>query len=68
MTKRLLSCSTGEEDENGDCFASLLARELKVDVKAPTDKLYVGFDNGRVKIRIGRRDDGYMKVFPAIYS
>ena len=32
---RLLSCSTGEEDENGDCFAQYLADKLNAIVYAP---------------------------------
>lgn len=38
---RLLSCSTGNTDETGDCFAQLLANELGVEVEAPTKTIWV---------------------------
>ncbi len=38
---RLLSCSTGDTSGTGNCFAQILANELCVQVKAPTDILYV---------------------------
>ena len=41
---RLFSCSTGNIDETGDCFAQLLANELGVEVEAPTEILYVNPD------------------------
>jgi len=57
---RLLSCSTGNTDETGDCFAQLLANELRVDVEAPTKKIYV-YPDGFFKI--GQKNDGKMKLF-----
>lgn len=60
---RLLSCSTGNTEETGDCFAQLLANELKVDVEAPTETIWVNED-GSFSIHT---DDfskiGMMKMF-----
>lgn len=41
---RLLSCDTGNINNTGNCFAQLLANELGVKVKAPTDLLFVNPD------------------------
>ena len=57
---RLLSCSTGSIDNTGDCVAQLVANELGVVVKAPTDTLYVDQNGG---ITIGKRNTGEMKEF-----
>lgn len=57
---RLLSCSTGNTENTGNCFAQLLANELGVCVKAPTKTIYV-FING--KFTVGKRNDGEMKLF-----
>lgn len=57
---RLLSCSTGNTDNTGNCFAQLLADELGVQVEAPTDILFV-FPNG--SYHVGVRADGIMKIF-----
>lgn len=57
---RLLSCSTGNIDETGDCFAQLLANELRVDVEAPTKDIFVYPDGS---FDIGERNDGEMKPF-----
>ena len=60
MNIRLLSCSTGNTDNTGNCFAQLLANELGVQVEAPTDILFV-FPNGNY--HVGVRSDGIMKIF-----
>ena len=57
---RLLSCSTGNIDNTGDCVAQLVANELGVHVIAPTDTLYVDQNGG---ITIGKRNTGKMKEF-----
>lgn len=57
---RLLSCSTGNTDNTGNCFAQLLANELGVQVEAPTDILFV-LPNG--SYHVGVRSDGIMKIF-----
>ena len=62
---RLVSCSTGNTEEPGDCFAQLLSNELGVQVEAPTQILNV-YPNGDFFV-----DDnsdmvspkGYMKIF-----
>ena len=41
---RLLSCSTGDTSETGNCFAQLLANELGVEVEAPNKTLFVNSD------------------------
>ena len=38
---RLLSCSTGKADINGDCVAQYLADKLKVNVYAPVDTVCI---------------------------
>ena len=62
---RLLSCSTGNTEETGNCFAQLLSNELGVQVEAPTQILNV-YPNGDFFVD----DDsdmvspkGYMKTF-----
>ena len=57
---RLLSCSTGNIDNTGDCVAQLVANELGVHVIAPTDTLYVDQEG---RITIGKRNTGTMKEF-----
>ena len=57
---RLLSCNVGNTSNTGDCVAQLVANELGVRVKAPTDTLYV-YPNG--EFFIGRNKSGKMKVF-----
>ncbi len=37
---RLLSCNTGKEENDTDCFAQRLANELKTPVKAPNNFLW----------------------------
>ena len=41
---RLLSCSTGNTDNTGNCFAQILANALGVNVEAPTETIYVNDD------------------------
>lgn len=41
---RLFSCNTGNISETGDCFAQLLANEMRVKIKAPEDLIYVNPD------------------------
>lgn len=57
---RLLSCSTGDTTNTGNCFAQLFANELGVKVKAPTDILYV---NSNGSFQIGDCADGRMESF-----
>ncbi len=45
---RLLSCSTGSKDVNGDCFAQRLANMLGVNVYAPIDILTINPDGTMV--------------------
>lgn len=49
MKIRLLSCSTGNTDNTGNCFAQVLANALGGDVEAPTQKIWA-YDNGTIKI------------------
>ena len=49
MKIRLLSCSTGNTDNTGNCFAQVLANALGVEVEAPTQKIWA-YDNGTIKI------------------
>jgi len=57
---RLLSCSTGNTDNTGDCFAQILANELGVEVEAPTKDIFVYPDGS---FDIGEKNDGEMKAF-----
>lgn len=57
---RLLSCSTGNTDETGDCFAQILANELGIEVEAPTKDILVYQDGA---FDIGEKNDGEMKIF-----
>ena len=57
---RLLSCSTGNTTYTGNCFAQILANELGVKVKAPTDIIYVR-PNG--SYYIGDDAQGIFKMF-----
>lgn len=41
---RLIACSTGKKDENGNCFAQRLADALGVEVEAPNDLLNIHGD------------------------
>ena len=50
---RLLSCSTGMADKNGDCVAQELADRLGVDVYAPAGDLHI-YPNG--KLTVGRKE------------
>lgn len=59
-TVRLLSCSTGNTTNTGNCFAQLLASELGHNVVAPTDILYAHHDGS---FHIGDFADGEMKTF-----
>ena len=54
---RLLSCSTGKKTDDGYCFAEELANALGVEVKAPSDTLYI-FPSG--KMMIGKNSGGKM--------
>lgn len=66
---RLLSCSTGAEDKDGDCIARWLADTMNVDVLAPTDDYYLEIDNyGKLHEKVGVLDDGYFKTFNPIYK
>lgn len=51
---------TGNIDNTGDCFAQLLANELKTTVEAPTDILWVNFDG---TYYVGKKGSGQMKLF-----
>lgn len=57
---RLLSCNTGNTEKTGNCFAQLLANELRTTVYAPTKKLYVNPDG---TIFVGKKKDGFFKDF-----
>lgn len=57
---RLLACSTGDTTNTGNCFAQLLANELGIRVKAPTDILFA-YPNG--SFSIGIFNDGEMRPF-----
>ncbi len=51
---RLLSCNTGKQKDNSECFAQRLSDELKIPVKAPNDYLWVyPPKNGISEITIG---------------
>ena len=45
---RLISCSTGKEDKYGNCIAKQLAKQLKVNVYAPIDDVYIV--NGKLRV------------------
>ena len=49
---RLLSCSTGKKDKNGNCVAQELANRLGVDVYAPIDQLNIHPDG---KLTVGKK-------------
>ena len=58
---RLLSCSTGKKDKNGNCVAQELANRLGVDVYAPIDQLNIHPDG---KLTVGKKkrlseEDGF---------
>ena len=57
---RLLSCNTGNTETTGNCFAQLLANEMGINVKAPTDTLYANQDG---TFYVGDYKDGSIKVF-----
>ena len=57
---RLLSCNTGNTTETGNCFAQLLANEMGVNVKAPTDTLYANPDG---TFYVGAKKNGQIKIF-----
>jgi len=57
---RLLSCSTGDTTETGNCFAQILADELRVQVEAPTKTIYIYPDGS---FDVGSKNDGEMKLF-----
>ena len=52
---RLLSCSTGKQEDDDYCFAEELANALGVEVKAPNDVLYI---SPAGKLQVGARDEG----------
>lgn len=60
---RLLSCSTGNTDTTGNCFAQILANTLKVEVEAPTETLYVYPDGSFEVLNDDTDEDGIMKPF-----
>ena len=45
---RLISCSTGKEDKYGNCIAKQIAKQLKVNVYAPIDDVYIV--NGELRV------------------
>lgn len=57
---RLLACSTGRIDDEGNCIAQELADRLGAKVSAPNDTLYVNPDGS---FYIGRRGNGSMVEF-----
>ena len=57
---RLLSCSTGKEDQYGNCVAQKLANLLGVDVYAPTDILKIHSDG---HLSVGMHSEGCFKLF-----
>ena len=57
---RLLSCNTGNTETTGNCFAQLLANEMGINVKAPTDLLFANPDGSYF---IGENNDGNFKTF-----
>lgn len=57
---RLLSCNTGNTDETGNCFAQILANELKATVYAPSDLIIINLNGEFI---IGDYADGEMKSF-----
>lgn len=60
MPVRLLSCSTGNTDNTGDCVAQIVANELGVIVEAPNDTLFA-YEDGHMEI--GIRNQGEMVKF-----
>ena len=60
MPVRLLSCSTGKTENTGDCVAQIVANELGVIVKAPTEDIWV-YPNGTYIV--GKRNEGKMVIF-----
>lgn len=60
---RLLSCSTGDTTETGDCFAQLLANALGVTVEAPTETIYVNPDGTFFITNDSTGEMGFMKTF-----
>lgn len=60
---RLLSCSTGWMDDEGNCFAQRLADTLNVDVMAPNKLLFL-HDDGTIHVGSTKyKHDGEMIVF-----
>lgn len=57
---RLMSCSTGDTANTGNCFAQLLANELGICVLAPTDILYANPDGS---VYVGDFQDGHFQDF-----
>ena len=57
---RLMSCSTGDTANTGNCFAQLLANELGIRVFAPTDILYANPDGS---VYVGDYQDGRFQDF-----
>ena len=57
---RLMSCSTGDTANTGNCFAQLLANELGIRVLAPTDILYA---NPNGSVYVGDFQDGHFQDF-----
>lgn len=63
LSIRLISCKTGIIDSRGLCFAQRLADILDVDVKAPTETIWV-FPSGRFSVGTKYNShNGRMKVF-----
>lgn len=62
---RLLSCNTGNTDNDEQCFAYLLSRHLGVKVEAPTKTLWV-YPNGSLAVgTTAYSNDGEFKIFDA---
>ena len=60
---RLMSCSTGLADENGECFAQRLADSLNVGVMAPNRLLHL-HKNGTIHVGSSPyKQDGEMVIF-----
>nr|DAU56388.1 MAG TPA: minor capsid protein [Caudoviricetes sp.] len=57
---RLLSCSTGKKDANGNCVAQELADLLNVKVYAPTDVLNI---EPTGNLSVGKRKNGNFECF-----
>lgn len=59
---RLLACSTGRIDSDGNCVAQELADRLGVTVSAPNDTLFVNADGSMSVGAFG--DGGFVEFSP----